>query len=313
MGAYIARRLLASLPVLFLVSIVAFTLVTMMPGDAAVGMFGAEARSSDVEQARRALGLDDPLPVRYWNWLVDVLHGDFGESIRLRQSVLDAVVQRLPVTFQLALAGMVVMVLVGVPVGVLSALRPESRLDLTFSTIAMLGIAVPNFWLAILLILLFALKLGWLPPSGYASLLDDPIRSVQLLILPAIALGASHAAELIRIVRSSMLEVLGHEYIVTARAKGLEDRQVLVRHALRNALLPAVTITGLQMGRLFGGAVITETVFAIPGIGRLAVDSINSRDFPVVQCVVLLMAVGVLLSNLLVDLIYAYLDPRIRY
>lgn len=313
MGTYIARRLLASGFVLIFVSFIAFVLISLMPGDAAVGMFGAEARLSDIEEARRELGLDQPVVVRYVGWLGDVLRGDFGQSIRLREPVIEAMLQRVPVTLYLAMAGMIVMIGVGIPLGVLSAVRPNSKLDLSFSTASMLGIAVPNFWLGILLILLFALRLGWFPPSGYASLFEQPLLSLKLMVLPAIALGASHAAEMTRLVRSSMLETLQNEYVVAARAKGLHENRILLVHALRNALLPAVTIAGLQVGRLFGGAVITETIFAIPGIGRLAVDSIYSRDYPVVQGVVLLMAIGVLITNLLVDLLYAYLDPRIKY
>ena len=313
MGFYILRRLLAMVPVMILVSLIVFSLIHLTPGDPAISMLGEEATPQAVAALRTKLGLDQPIPVQYVKWLGSVLRGDLGRSIRSNQPVGEAIRERLPVTVELAILAMLISLAIAIPAGIIAAMRRNSLLDASTTVVALLGVSLPNFFLAILLVLLFGLKLGWLPPFGYKPITEDLTGNLKLMVLPAITLGTALAAIVTRMMRSSLLEVLDQDYIRTARAKGLRESQMIRFHALKNALMPVVTIVGLQIGGLLGGAIITETIFALPGIGRLLVDSIFQRDFPLVQGVVLFVSLAFLFSNFAVDLVYAYLDPRIRY
>ena len=315
MKTYLLRRVLHAIPTLLLVTAVTFAITMLLPGDPALAFLGEAAAMDKVayEAMRRELGLDQPLPIQYALWLGRTLQGDLGRSVRTKEPVWESVQARFPITLQLTVMAMLVALIVAVPVGIISAIRPNSRLDMVGTIVAISGLAIPGFWLGIMLIFVFALWLRWLPPSGYAPPSGGLGQNLQLMLLPALALGVEQAAVIMRQVRSALLEVLGQEYVTTAWAKGLRERVVVSRHALRNALIPVVTIIGLQTGRLFGGAVVIETVFALPGLGRLAADSIFFRDFPSLQGVVLILALAVFLSNLITDALYAYLDPRIRY
>lgn len=313
MGRYVLQRLVAMIPVLFLVSIIVFFLIRLIPGDPAVAMLGEEATPQAIADLRHEFGLDQPIPVQYVIWLSRVLHGDLGNSTRAHQPVLEAIVERLPATIELTLFSLLISLSIAIPTGIISATRRGSRSDLVSSTLALLGVSMPSFFLAMLLIFVFSLNLRLLPPIGFTPILTDPMANLRGMILPSITLGAGAAAIVARLTRSSLLEVLNLEYIRTARAKGLRERLVIYRHALKNALIPVVTIVGLQIGGLLGGAVITESLFVLPGVGKLAVDSIFSRDFPVVQGVVLFLSLIFLLTNLAVDVLYAFLDPRIHY
>ena len=313
MIAYLVRRLLSMIPVILVVAIIAFSLVRLLPGDPVAAMLGEFSTLEKQDELRRELGLDKPVPVQFMEWAARAARGDLGRSLKTNQRVTEAIAQRFPATLELTILALLFAVFVGLPSGVISAVHPNSRLDVTASIVSVLGLAIPNFFLGILLILLFGLVLRWLPPSGYMPIDRDLFANLRLMILPSVTLGMAIAATIMRQVRSSLLDVLRQEYVLTARSKGLRDRVVLTRHALRNALIPVVTIVGLQVGRLFGGAVIIESVFAVPGVGRLAVEAVNNRDYSVVQGVVLFMAMAVLLSSLVVDIIYSYVDPRIRY
>jgi peptide/nickel transport system permease protein len=314
-GKYLLRRLAYFIPVIFLVSVVVFSITMLMPGDPAMAFLGdAMGQDKAAYAAMRAeLGLDRPIAVQYASWLGRAVRGDFGRSVRTREPVVEGVRARLPVTLQLTAMALVFALVVAVPVGIVSATRPNSWLD-TIGTVVAIGVvAIPEFWLGILLIYLFAVSLHWLPSSGYVPLAMGLWPSVSSMLMPAVALGTTVTAVTMRQVRASLLEVLRQEYVVVARAKGLSEPRVVRVHAVKNALIPVVTIVGLQIGRLVGGAVVVETIFALPGMGRLAADSIFFRDFPMLQGVVLVMATSVLLFNLLTDVLYAYLDPRIRY
>lgn len=300
-------------PVLFLVSLVIFMIIHLTPGDPVLVMLGEEASPEARDRLREQLGLNEPLPVQYVLWAGRVLQGDLGRSIRSNQPVSEAILARLPVTLELALLAMAVAVTIAIPAGIISALRRNSPADMASSVLALLGVSVPNFFLAILLIWTFALNLRLLPPIGFVPLIQDVGGNLKSLIMPAVTLGAAVAAVITRQMRGSLLEVLGNDYIRTAWAKGLRESSVIQRHALKNAMIPVVTVAGLRMGNLLGSAIITETIFALPGVGRMVVDSIFQRDFPMLQGVVLYLAVIFLCINLLVDLAYAYLDPRIRY
>lgn len=315
MGKYVARRLFGMIPVAFLLTVIAFGLLYLLPGDPAMAILG-EDRAGDkaaYERLRAQLGLDEPIYIQYARWLGKLLSGDMGTSIRTSEPIASLVVRRLPVTIELGVLAVLLGVAVALPVAVISAVRPGSKLDIFGTLFAIGGVAVPSFWLGILLIFLFALWMRLLPPSGYVSPLDDLGANLKLMIMPCTAMGTSLAAVIMRQARSALIEVLQEEYITTARSKGLKERAVVGRHALKNALIPVVTVIGLQVGHILGGAVVTETVFAVPGVGRLLVDSIFFRDYPVVQAAVLIMALGVLISSLVTDLLYAYLDPKIKY
>ena len=309
---FVARRLLATIPLLFFVSLVVFALVHALPGDPAVLFLGEEATPETLAKFRERLGFHRPLVVQYVEWLGRAVRGDLGRSLRTNQPVTDAIVQRLPVTLELMAAALLVSLAVAVPLGIVSAVKRNSGVDVASTAFALVGFSTPNFWLGLMLIYVFALVLRWLPSSGFVPLpisIPDNIRS---LILPSITLGTALAALVTRQLRSGMLEVLRQDYVRTARAKGLSGGAVVGKHALKNALIAVVTVIGLQIGGLLGNTIITETLFALPGVGRLMIDAIFSRDFFIVQGVILFLAVGYVLSNLLVDILYSYLDPRIR-
>ena len=313
MGRLVLRRLIATVPVLFLVTAGVFLLIHLTPGDPIDVMMAESVDASVKEGLRRELGLDRPLPVQYAAWMGKLLQGDLGRSIRNREPVIENVGRRLRPSLQLAALAMVVSLVIAVPLGILSAVRRNTAIDGAGTTFALCGICMPNFLLALLLIFLFGVTLRWLPISGYTDLFEEPLRGLRSLALPAITLGLALAAVITRTLRSSVLEALTEDYVRTARAKGLAESRVIRVHVLKNALIPVVTVLGLQLGTLIGGAVITEYVFALPGVGRLVVDAVFARDYPLVQGVVLLIAVGYILSNLAVDLLYGWIDPRIRH
>ncbi len=312
MSRYLVRRLLLTLPVLFFVSLIVFSLIALIPGDPARIMLGEEVSKQALETLRKDLGLDRPLVIRYFIWLTHLLRGDLGHSVRDGRPVLDTLLLKLPVTVELAVASLVVAWAIAIPAGVVAAYKQRTPVDYAATAVALAGVSIPNFWLGIMLIYLLAVNRHLLPPSGYVEPWIDLTRNVRLMVMPAIVLGTALAALVMRLLRSSMLEVLGSDFIRTARAKGLTDTVVVTRHALKNAMIPVITIMGLQLSGLLGGAVITETIFSVPGLGRLTVDSILTRDFPMVQGVVLFAALAVVATNLTVDLTYAVLDPRIR-
>jgi peptide/nickel transport system permease protein len=313
MATYIIRRLLALIPVLLLVSVIAFGLVHLTPGDPVANILGDKATVEDIARVRGQLGLDRPLPEQYARWLLNVLRGDLGKSVFNDQPVVSMLIERIEPTLMLAGLALVLTVLIGIPAGVFAAMKHNSSFDQGLMLLALLGVSMPNFWLGLNLILIFSVLLGWLPSGGYVPLADNPLGSLQSVLLPALALGFSQAALVARITRASMLEVLQADYVRTARAKGLHWTLVNFRHALKNALLPTITVVGLVVAVLVGGSAITETVFTIPGAGRLVVNAVLRRDYPVVQGAILLVAVLYVLINLLVDIIYVYVDPRIRY
>jgi len=308
---FLARRLLATVPLLFFVSLVVFSFVHVLPGDPAVLFLGEEATPETLAKFRTRLGFDRPLVTQYVEWLGRALRGDLGRSLRTNQPVTEAILQRLPVTLELLGAALAVSLAIAIPAGIVSAVKRNSGVDLASTVFALIGFSLPNFWLGLILIYVFALLLRWLPPSGFAPLpaLADNARS---LILPALTLGTALAALITRQLRSGMLEVLRQDYVRTAQAKGLGQGAVVAKHALKNALIAVVTVIGLQIGGLLGNTIITESLFALPGVGRLMIDAVFSRDFFIVQGVVLFLAVGYVLSNLIVDVLYSYLDPRIR-
>ena len=316
MSAYLVKRAI-SLPFTLLgVSVVTFLFLRLIPGDAITARLGTSTALSAEQLARmRAyFGLDQPLYQQYVNWIGSLLHGDAGFSIRSGLPVTTEIATRLPVTIQLAVGAAIIALIIGLPLGLLSALRPESAADFAGRTVGLLGLALPNFWLGTLLILLFARYLHWMPNTGgYVDLLKDPIGNVKFLIFPALTLGFGMAAVVMRTTRSAMLDVLGTDYIRTAHAKGLSGQSVIERHALKNGLIVVVTILGIQVGYLLGGAVIVEEVFALPGIGRMLLNAINQRDYALVQGGVLVIAMLFVVTNTLVDIIYGFLDPRIRY
>lgn len=313
MARFALKRLVETIPVLFLMTILVFGLLLLLPGDPVLGMLGpaAQVDQETVESLRRDLNLDEPIPVQYVTWLGNIVQGDFGRSISSRQPVAEAIVGRLPATAYLAGLSMLVMVVIAFPMGILAATRQNTIWDVLASGFSVFGLAIPGFWLAILMVMLFGVKLGWLPTSGYVSPFESPSESIRHLIMPAIALGASGAGGLTRQLRSSLLEVLREDYIRTARAKGLRGQIVLWRHALRNALIPSVTVLGLSLGHLLGGSLIVESIFLVPGVGSLLVNAIFTRDFPVVQAGTLVIATAVVIVNLGVDVLYGLLDPRI--
>lgn len=313
MGLLILRRLIATIPVLLLVTAGVFALIHLTPGDPIDAMMAESVDDSVKRQLRSDLGLDRPLYLQYATWMGRLLQGDLGSSIRNREPVIENVSRRIKPSLQLAGFAMAISLLVATPIGILSAARRNSALDRVGTSFALFGICMPNFLIALLLIFLFGVTLRWLPISGYVDPMEEPWDGIRSLALPAITLGLALAAVITRTLRSSMLEALSEDYIRTARAKGLSDGAVIRRHALKNALIPVVTVLGLQLGTLIGGAVITEYVFALPGVGRLVVDAVFARDYPLVQGVVLLIAVGFILSNLMVDLLYGWIDPRIRH
>jgi peptide/nickel transport system permease protein len=310
---YVIRRLLQTVVVLVFMSIAVFTIIRLVPGDPAVIMLGQEAPPGTADLVRHELGLDQPIPIQYVYWVKEVARGNFGVSWRSKQPALALIARRVPPTSVLTLAATVIALAIAVPLGILSGVKPYSLLDNLSTTFSLFGIAMPSFWLGLMLILTFAVALPWLPPTGWIAPADDPFDFLRHLLLPAITLGVGFAAPLTRFLRSGILEVMNLDYLRTARAKGLTRPTVVLRHALRNALLPVVTVFGLYFGGMLGGAVLTESVFAWPGLGSLLVDSIEVRDYGIVQGVVLFVTLMFALVNLAVDLSYAYLDPRIRF
>lgn len=313
MLAYAIRRVLLTLPVMLLVATGVFLLLHLTPGDPVGVMLGSDASESRRLEVRHQLGLDDPLPTQYARWLGRVVRGDLGRSIFLDKPVTVALLERAQPTLLLAVLASLVSIGLGLPAGVLAARRRGTWLDLGSMGVAMIGISMPTFWLGLNLILIFAVWLRWLPVAGYQPLSSGLWPSLRYLILPALTLGAAQAALLARMTRSMMLETLNQDYVRTARAKGLAERSVVLRHALRNAYIPLLTVIGLTFAVLMGGAVVTEQIFNIPGIGRLLIQAIGRRDFPLVQGAVLVIAAVYVLINLLVDLLYAVVDPRIRH
>jgi peptide/nickel transport system permease protein len=308
----VVRRLLATVPVLLLVTAGVFLLMHLTPGDPVDAMMSESGDATAKESLRRELGLDRPIATQYVAWMGRLLRGDLGRSIRNGEPVIENVSRRIRPSLQLALLAMTIAVLVAFPVAIVSAVRHNTAVDRLGTSFALLGICLPNFLLALLLIFVFGVTLRWLPISGYVDPLDEGWSGLRSLVLPAVTLGLALAAVIMRTLRSSLLEALGEDYVRTARAKGLSESVVIRGHVLRNALIPVVTVLGLQLGTLIGGAVITEYVFALPGVGRLVVDAVFARDYPLVQGVILLIAIGFILSNLLVDLLYGWIDPRIR-
>lgn len=313
MFAYIVRRLVMLLPVLLIVGVVVFALVHITPGDPAGVMLGQNATPEQIEQLRKQMGLDRPILEQFVDWFGGVLRLDFGDSIFLGMPVTQAIQDRFEPTLLLTLYALTIQIAIGVPVGVISAIRRGSWLDRSLMVVSITGAAIPTFFLGLLLILVFSVNRRWLPAGGYVPIQDDPVEHFKAMLMPAFALGFSSAGLLARLVRSTMLDVMREDYIRTAFAKGVVERRVITRHALRNALIPALTIIGTSVGALLGGAVVTETVFTIPGMGRLVVQSISRRDFPVIQGAVMLIAGVYVLVNLAIDILYVYVDPRVRY
>ncbi|WP_299820581.1 ABC transporter permease [uncultured Roseibium sp.] len=312
MLSYIARRLLIAIPTLILVSIFVFVLQKLLPGDPALVLAGEERDPEMLAFIREKYRLNDPIIMQYFYWMKAMLQGDLGISLRTRQPVLDLIGDKLPVTIQLAVMAMIIAFVIGIPAGILSAVKKGTAVDYIANFIALSGLSIPNFWLGIMLIMLVSVHLGWLPASGYVSPFEDPAKSFQTMIMPAFVLGTALAATLMRHTRSAMLGVLKADYVRTARAKGLLEHTVILKHAFRNALLPIVTLSALLFGELLAGAVLTEQIFTIPGFGKLIVDAVFTRDYAVVQGVVMCTAAGFILMNLVADVLYFLLNPRMR-
>lgn len=311
MFQYTVRRVLELIPILIGVSFLTFMMLHLSPGDPATLIGGPTASAEEIASIRQRLNLDEPLLRQYGTFLLNLSRGDLGESVQRREKVWDMIAARLPNTAVLAVTSLLV-TLLGIPLGVWAATRPNSITDLALMNVSLLGVSIPNFWLGIMLIIYFSVDLAWFPAAGYARPFWSA-EGLKSLVLPAITLGTAGTALIARLTRAGMLEILGQDYVRTARAKGLSERRVLFRHALRNTMIPVLTVLGLNFGALLGGAVVTESVFAINGVGRLAVDSILSRDYAIVQGTVVLIATIFVLVNLLVDLLYALVNPRIRY
>jgi len=309
---YLLQRLATIVPTLFFVSVLIFGLQQLLPGDAALVLAGEDRDANVVAHLRAKLHLDDPLPVRYLYWAGGVLRGDLGDSLRIQKPVLDLILEKLPVTIQLAAMAIVIAFVIGITAGVVSAVLKDTVWDYAANAVALWGLSTPNFWLGIMLILAFSVSLGWLPASGYVSPFEDLRGNLAAMIMPAFVLGNAIAAVLMRHTRSAMLQVLSADYVRTARAKGLGERVVVLKHALRNALIPIITLGALEFGTLLSGAVLTEQVFSIPGFGKLIVDAVFNRDYLVVQGVVLFTATVYITLNLLADLAYFAVNPRMR-
>jgi len=312
MFAYIVRRVAIIVPTLVFVSLLIFGLQQLLPGDPAVVLAGEERDPNVVAYLRAKLRLDEPLPLRYLHWVGGVLQGDLGESLRLQKPVRELILEKLPVTLELGLFAMAIALAIGIPAGIVSAVKRGTAWDYGANLVALWGLSTPNFWLGIMLILLFSVTLGWLPASGFVSPFEDWRANLAALVMPAFVLGNAIAAVLMRHTRSAMLQVLSSDYVRTARAKGVPERGVVLRHALRNALIPVITLGALELGTLLSGAVLTEQVFSIPGFGKLIVDAVFNRDYAVVQGVVLFTATAYIVLNLLADILYVVVDPRIR-
>ena len=313
MGGYILKRVLFAIPTLFAVTIGIFLMVRLLPGDIIDILFGGDLTASEEikDQAREQLGLNGSYPEQYWRWISGVAQGDFGFSLRNTEPVSNVILDALPITLELVFLGLLIAVLVGVPLGVISAVRRDSVYDYGSRVGGLVGVSIPSFWLATLLLLFTSRVLGWVPPLNYTSPFDDPIGNLSQFILPAISISVFTMAIVMRMVRATMLEVLGQDYVRTARAKGVDRTTVISKHALRNAMIPVVTIVGFEIGVLIGASAIVEIIFGLPGIGYTLLQSIFGRDYPVIQAATLLIAVAFILANLLVDILYGVLDPRI--
>ncbi|MFO7758318.1 MAG: ABC transporter permease [Roseovarius sp.] len=313
MLSFIGRRVLIAIPTIFVISVFVFMLQKLLPGDPVLALAGEDRDPETLAALRELYRLDDPLVVQYAHWAGNALRGDLGISLRTNQPVTELMLAKLPVTFQLAVMALIFAVGIGIPMGILSAVRKGTWLDYIANFTALSGLSIPNFWLGILLILLVSVNLGWLPASGYRAFSVDPIRSIETMLMPAFVLGTALAATLMRHTRSAMLTVLKSDYVRTARAKGLRERVVILKHALRNALVPVVTVSALLFGELLAGAVLTEQIFSIPGFGKLVVDAVFNRDYAVVQGIVLVTSIGFICMNILADTLYIVLNPRLRY
>ena len=312
MFPYLIKRLAAVIPTIFFVTIIIFFLQQLLPGDPAMILAGEEQDPTVIAYLHKKMHLDEPLPVRYGYWVADVLRGDLGESLRIQQPVLELIKQKLPVTLELAALAMLIALCIGIPAGIISAVAQDSAWDYLANMVALWGLSPPNFWLGILRILLFSVTLGWVPASGYVSPFDDLKANLAAMIMPAFVLGNAIAAVLMRHTRSAMLQVLNADYVRTARAKGLGEGKVVLKHALRNALTPIITLGALEFGTLLSGAILTEQVFSIPGFGKLIVDAVFNRDYAVVQGVVLFTSTVYIMLNLLADVAYFFVNPRLR-
>ncbi|HSB77235.1 MAG TPA: ABC transporter permease [Candidatus Methylomirabilis sp.] len=309
---FLIRRIAISVVTLFLITLIVFTGVRMIPGDPARVMAGTDADEAGLQEVREKYGLNDPIPMQYLRWIRLALHGDLGESIRTREPVIKTVATKLPITIQLACFSLIIAIGIAIPAGIFSALRRNTIWDLLANAVSLCGVSIPTFWLGIMLILFISVRLHLLPASGFVPFFQDPLGNLERMIMPAFVLGGALAAVLMRQTRNSMIEVMSANYIRTAYSKGLAEPRVVFRHALRNGLIPIVTILGLQMGALMGGAVVTEQIFVVPGFGRLIVEAVFTRDYPLVQGVVMITASSYVLINLLVDVSYSVLNPRIR-
>ncbi|WP_099159822.1 ABC transporter permease [Virgibacillus ndiopensis] len=313
MYTYIIRRILMLFPVLFGVSIFIFIVMRIVPGDVAMTILGTDATPEALEQLRKDFGLNLPLYEQYFNWIGGVLTGDFGESMRTGQEVLPDILNRFKLTFELTFLSALISWFIAIPLGIIAAMKRNSNVDFGVRIISLLGVSVPNFALATVIILILALAFSYSPPVGYVGFFADPLKNLEIMIIPAVVLGTSMAGAVMRMTRSSILEILRQDFIRTIRAKGAKERIVIFQHALRNAMIPILTIIGLQIGTLLGGTVIIEQIFSLPGLGQLVLTSITQRDFIVVQGAVLFIAFVFVMINLLVDILYSYLDPRISY
>ncbi len=316
MRQYAVKRIGLFIPTVLLVTVIVFVVMRLIPGDPALAILSADDAAyteQELHELRVKLGTDRHIVVQYLDWMSGLLRGDFGTSFWWNGPVMDRLAERIPVTIELAILGILLAVVCAVPLGVISAIRPDSPLDYVSRVFTLVGISIPTFFSGILLTLLLIRAFGWLPPLGYEDFWEDPWSNVKQMMLPALALGFYDMAFIARVTRSSMMEILREDYMRTARSKGLRERIVLSRHGLKNAVLPILTISGWQFGRLFGGTVIIERIFLIPGIGQLLIDAVFQRDFPTIQAIIVIVAVSIVIVNLLVDLLYGWLDPRIRY
>ena len=317
MGRYLIRRIFLMVPTILIVTFLVFLLLFLSPGDPVLMLVPidelGQMTDEDMDRMRLKLGLDRPIYVQYADWLGHVFQGDLGRSIHMRRPVSALLAARFPVTLELALLSVLVASIVAIPIGIYTAVRPGSIGDFVGNIVALIGVSAPNFWVALILIVVFAVHLRWLPAGGFARITDDPVRHIERMILPVITLSTALMAVTMRLTRSSMLEVLNEDYVRTARSKGLGQRRIVFVHALKNALIPVVTTVGLQIGRILGGTIVIEVIFSIPGMGKLMLDAIFARDFPIVQGSVLLITLAYMGINLVVDLTYAVIDPRIRY
>ena len=307
----ITKKLLSIIPLLLIISMVLFVLINALPGDASMNLIGETASKEYVAQLRAQMGLDKPLAQRYLSWLWSLLHGDLGKSLSTAETVAEKIASRFPITMEITLVAMVFSALFALPFGVLSAVKRNTVWDHVGSVVSMVGIAMPPFWLGLLLVMLFSVNLGWLPASGFTPFSVNPLANILCILLPCISIGFSFAATIMRQTRSALLEVLQQDYILTAQAKGVREKVVIWKHALRNALIPVLTVIAMQVGRLFGGAVVTETVFSIPGMGREIVNAILNRDYTVAMGMIMVVATVVVVINTLTDVLYILVDPRI--